>query len=260
MHEQIPKAWVYAFFGVLAFLLAMHFVREWARRRLRQINDKTREKMVAIVSMENEFVEVQASEVRGLNAAKLEAYTQALTGLGFTHLLDYRLRRGGISELQGFARLFFHSKERCFAEVMAPGALRPDAPLFVAINSFMDSGWRLGTSNIPARKADYFMRLPRLLGMRYPDDPVEKLFSRHLERRAEILRDLEIEILDGSTAEFYFQKVREASSQRANSMQNANPIGNLPLAEAQATARSQEWMGDYPEEARRLREMKQPIA
>lgn len=241
-------------------LLVAQGWRARARRRRREINAKTRDKMVAIVSTTNEYVPVGASSVEGLNQEKLAAYTAALEQLGFSRLLDYRLRRGDSGELRGFERVFANSEEQCFAGIMAGGVLQPDQPLFVAINSYMDGGWRLGTSNIAARKADYYLRHPCILRMRYPDDPIKRLVARHLERRAEILRDLDIKTLPDVSIEFFIARSREANVERKTKIQTANPLGDLPLAEAQATARTQEWLGDYPAEAERRRAQKKPAA
>jgi hypothetical protein len=243
----------------VSFLAAQGF-RVWARRRRREMNTKTRDKMVAIVSTANEYVPVDASSVEGLNQERLTEYTAALEQLGFSRLLDYRLRRGDSSELRGFERVLANSEEHCFAGIMAVGALQPDQPLFVAINSYMDGGWWLGTSNIPARKADYYLRHPRILRMRYPDDPIERLVARYLERRGEILRDLDIKSLPDVSIEFFIARSREANEERKTKIQTSNPLGDLPLAEAQATARTHEWLGDYPAEAERRRAHKKPVA
>lgn len=245
---------------VIAILLLLPTLRARMQKRFRELNDQTRDKMVGIVSATNEFVPVDAASVEGLNLKKLQEYSASLEQLGFTRLLDYRLRRGGNPELRGFERVFVHATQHCFAAIMAAGALRPDQPLNVAVNSYMESGWRLGTSNIPAGPADYYLRQPRILRMRYPDDSTERLFSRHLERRAEILRDLEIRVLADTSIEFYFARVRESIEQAKTKVQGANPLGDLPLAKAQATARNQEWLGDYPAEAKRLRAQKSPLA
>lgn len=236
-----------------ASFFAFQALRASVRKRRREINLKTRDKMVAIASASIEFVPVEAATVAGLNLQQLGDITATLEQLGFERLLDYRLRRGGDAKLNGFERVFAHRKEECFASVMVAGALEPQKPFSVAFNSYMQDGWRLGTSNIAPRKADYFLRLPRVLRMRYPDDSVEELHARHMERRAEVLAGLDIAVLPDISIEAYQRYIREASEQRVDKVKTANPLGDLPLAEAQATARNQEWLGDYPAEAERLR-------
>src|SRR5271165_3203076 len=142
---------------MVAFFLVAQVRRAQIRMRRREINVQTRDRMVAIASAPNEFVEVDAASVEGLNQEKLAEYTGILEGLGFQKLQDHRLRQEGKIELRGFERVFAHTKEQCYAGIMTAGELGPDKPLSVAINSHMDGGWRLGTSNIAPRKADYFL-------------------------------------------------------------------------------------------------------
>jgi hypothetical protein len=249
--------------AVIAFVggfLWLQFTRARSRQRRREANVKIRDKMVAVAATPTEFVPVDASSVEGLNQEQLAAHTVILEQMGFERLLDYRLRSGGKTELSGFERVLVNTKEHCFAGIMAAGALQPNKPLYVAINSYMEDGWRLGTSNIPARKADYFLRLPRVLRMRYPDDSIEKLFARHLERRGEILRGLDIKILPEVSGEAYLRHARESGEQRKSKVETANPLGDMPLAEAQASTRNQEWLGDYPAEAERLRAQKKLVS
>jgi hypothetical protein len=236
-----------------AGFLALQALRSRARKRRQEINVRTRDKMVAIASASIEFVPVEAAEVEGLNQEQLLKISGTLQQLGFERLLDYRLRRGDEPKLNGFERVLVCTTHKCFASIMVAGALDPQKPFSVAFNSYMEGGWRLGTSNIPARKADYFLRLPRVLRMRYPDDPIEKLYQRHMERREEVLRGLGIEVLRDMSVDAYLRYVREASEQRTDKVKTANPLGDLPLGEAQATARNQEWLGDYPAEAERRR-------
>ena len=236
--------------------LWLQMARARNQRRRREANLKIRDKMVAVAATPMEFVPVDASSIEGLNQEQLAAHTSSLAQLGFERLLDYRLRSGGKAELSGFERVLVNSNERSFAGIMAAGVMEPNKPLYVAINSYMEDGWRLGTSNIPARKADYFLRLPRVLRMRYPDDSIENLVARHFQRRAEILRGLEIKLLPEVSSEAYLQHARESAEQRKSKVQTANPLGDMPLAEVQGSARNQEWLGDYPAEAERLRAQK----
>jgi hypothetical protein len=246
--------------ALAASFLALETLRARARKRRQEINRKTRDKMIAIASASIEFVPVDGTTVEGLNQEKLNEFTTILEQLGFERLLDYRLRRGGETKLIGFERVLAHPKERCFASMMIAGALDPQKSFSIAFNSYMQEGWRLGTSNIAARKADYFLRLPRVLRMRYPNDPIEQLFARHLQRRAEILRGLDIQVSPDISIDAYQNYVREATELRKDKVQSANPLGDLPLAEAQATAHDQEWLGDYPAEAERLRAQRKLVS
>jgi hypothetical protein len=217
------------------------------------IDRRTRRRMVAIVSAGLEFVPTRAEDVFGLDCDQLDDLSRELRAEGFVHQLDYQVRRGAEPTPRGFARLFLHPAERCFAEIMLAGAVAPDRPMYVAINSHLESDWSLGTSNIPASPADLFMRLPRTLRMRYPDDSVARLCARHLERRGQILGDLGLRVMDDVSTDFYFAKVRAAMDKQKANMQKASPLRDLPAAKQAAVPREQEWLGDYEAEAERHR-------
>ena len=222
--------------------------------RFQAINQEAREKLAAAVPDGIEFVTVDVADVPNLNRSELETLTGKLAALGFVPLLDYRIRMSTKSGLQGFARLFQHPQEKCYAEIQASAqALAKGEKFLVAINSYMDDGWSLGTSNTPTIKAHYFMQLSRVLRMRYPDDPVEQLFARHLERRKQILQDLAISVSPDLSAERYFARARESNSQRREAMKKTNPIGGMIVAEVHVARRTEEWLGDYPAEAKRRR-------
>lgn len=243
--RSFPLMRIYVFLAALLVFLI-------ARLLLARLERQTRNKLVAIVSAELAPVPVSADEVAGLNRTALADLTTQLEELGFVHRLDYRVRKG-TAPPEGFARVFVHPDERCFAEIMAPGVVAPDQPLFVAINSHLQSDWSLGTSNIPPMTAHYFMRRPRVLRMHYPDDRVRQLFTRHRERRREVMSGLGLGVLSDLSTDLYFAKVREGMEAQKQNMQRAKPVRELAAAKAAAEKREQEWLGDYPVEAEKRR-------
>jgi hypothetical protein len=165
------------FFFALAYV-GFTLYRKWANRKVRSA-------LMAVIPTEMQFVSADPAQFTDLNNNELARLTADMEKLGFERLRDYTSQIPGKSTPRGFARLFVHRTERCFAEIMVTGqAMSAGSPSRVAINSYLEQDWDLGTSNVEPNRGHYFMQLPKVLRMRYSDAEPAELLQRHLARRA----------------------------------------------------------------------------
>lgn len=236
----------------VASALAMGFV--FLTLGLKMLNLKVRKALVAVLPTEIQFKSIDPVELPGLNKEQLAQLTADLEQLGFAWLRDYSVAWPGKSAPRGFARLFLHRQERCFAEIMATAqGMEKGSPLGVAINSYLENEWDLGTSNLALKRGDHFMQLPKVLRMRYPDAAPAELLQRHLVRRREMLDGLHLNILSDLSVEDYFARIRKRMAERRESLQRRQPLDELPTADLLAAQRSYEWLGSFPKECKRLK-------
>jgi hypothetical protein len=234
---------VLAFFALLFVLLTVY---------LKFANRKVRHALLKVIPTEIEFASADAAQFPALDKDELARLTSEMEKLGFEWLRDYTSRLPGKPAPRGFARLMVHRPERCFAEIMATSqAIAKNLSPRVAINSFLENDWDLGTSNVAPERGQYFMQLPRVLRMRYSDAEPAELWKRHLERRAEILEGLDIKPLSDLSVDSYFQRIRKRMAERRQRMQSRQPIDELPAATALAGQRHYEWLGDFPKQRQR---------
>ncbi len=135
----------------------------------------------------------------GLKVDLLANYTTELESIGFTQLADY-----GIFSLTPhiFIRILVNSEQHCFAIVFqtTSGAMR------CVLRSFLTDGWSL--ANLAYRSDTYqfctaqiWSRHPRQLWISQPDLKLARILETHLQRRQQLVRDLEIEIIQELTVE-----------------------------------------------------------
>jgi hypothetical protein len=218
------------------------------------LNRKVRKALVAVLPTEIQFESIDPAELPGLNKDQLAQWTTDLEHLGFAWLRDYTGVWPGKPARSGFARLLLHRQERCFAEIIATAqGMEKGAPLGVAINSYLDNDWDLGTSNLALKRGDHFVQLPKVLRMRYPDAAPAELLRRHLVRRKEMLDGLHLNILFDLSVENYFARATKRMAERRESLQHRQPLDELPTADLLAAQRSYEWLGAFPKERQRLK-------
>jgi hypothetical protein len=247
MFSALPD-WLWWVVSVLALVFVL--LTLW----LRFLNRKVRKALVAVMPTEIQFESIDPAELPGLNKEQLAQLTANLEHLGFAWLRDYTVTWPGKPAPRGFARLFLHRQERCFAEIMATAqGIEKGLPLGVAINSYLENDWDLGTSNLALKRGDHFMQLPKVLRMRYPDAAPAELLRRHLVRRKEMLDGLHLNILSDLSVENYFARIRKRMAERRESLQHRQPLDELPTADVLAALRSYEWLGAFPKECKRLR-------
>jgi len=232
-------------------LLALVFVLFFTRPR-RLANRRARRALMAVIPVEIQFEDADPANFSRLDKDHLETLTAEMQKLGFACLRDYTTVIPGKPVQRGFARLLVHRSERCFAEIMATSqAMIGGLPLRVAINSYLEDEWELGTSNVAPKRGHYFQQLPKVLRMRYSDAEPAELFQRHLARRAEILEALHIKIHEDLSIDSYFARIRKRMVERREAMQSHRPLDELSAATTIAAQRSYEWLGDFPKERER---------
>jgi hypothetical protein len=247
MFSALPD-WLWWVLSVIALIFVLLTLL------LKFLNRKVRKALVAVMPTEIQFESIDPAELPGLNKDQLEQWTTDLEHLGFALLRDYTVVWPGKPAPRGFARLFLHRQEQCFAEIMATAqGIEKGAPLGVAINSYLDNDWDLGTSNLALKRGDHFMQLPKVLRMRYPDAAPAELLQRHVVRRKEMLDGLHLNILSDLSVENYFARVRKRMAERRESLQHRQPLDELPTADLLAAQRSYEWLGSFPKERQRLK-------
>ena len=232
------------------FFLALPFVFLTLHRKL--ANRKLRLALTAVIPVEIEFEDADPAKFTGLDREQLAQLTEQMETLGFERLRDYTSRIPGETAPRGFARLLVHRSMHCFAEIIATSqAVMKGLPLRVAINSYLEDEWDLGTSNVAPQLGHYFQQVPRVLRMRYSDAEPAELLRRHLARRAEILEGLGTNVQVDLSMDSYFARVRKRSGERRQAMQRRKPFYELPAAAAIAARRSYEWLGDFPKKRQR---------
>jgi len=230
--------------------LTLAFVLFTLYRKL--ANHKVRLALTAVIPIEIEFEDADPAEFSGLDKEQLARLTEQMEKLGFARLRDYTTKIPGNSAPRGFARLLVHRSEHCFAEIMATSqAVVKGLPPRVAINSYLEGEWDLGTSNVAPERGHYFMQLPRVLRMCYSDAEPAELLRRHLARRTEILEGLRINVQLNLSVDLYFARIRKRMVERCQGVQRHQPLHELHAATAIAAQRSYEWLGDFPEERQR---------
>ncbi|HEX4545251.1 MAG TPA: hypothetical protein VH110_02740 [Candidatus Acidoferrum sp.] len=238
---------------LVIFLLFRNLGSTSRRRRSREIAEKA---VKAGDPCRNaERVPVDAVMVEGLPQAELERLTDEFLRLGFTQVLDYRLRLPGHAKLNSFGRALVNRKLFCFAEIMAAQkALETGGSLLCGLDSYLENGWRLGAINRKPSSMDYLQRLPRNLRLMVPDATPAELLQLHLDQRNNLTRDLKVEVLTDLSLDARFNKIAESMALRNEALLNRDIIAEFSDARSIEAEGKWEWLGDYPREvARRMR-------
>lgn len=196
-----------------------------------------------------EFVAVEPDEFPQLDVKSLQQYTNALESAGFAKFIDFTVISG--KQKSGFARLFFHPKHYCWAEVnqiVLSGRLMPVA---VTIISTLEPDWSLSTTD---RKTSgfllgliYLLGHPRSLWINQPSVTPSKLLQIHLQRLRQIANTLTLEVTELSDAspDAYFDFKRRERIKRKQALQRKNMIFGIAEVLLFAMNPKQEWMGEY---------------
>lgn len=197
-----------------------------------------------------EFAVADPADYPALDHAGLAHYTQALEGLGFVHLVDYKARYPGhkLSDRPpGFARLWIHPAERCFAEVnQAFSKKRPADPAHCVVVSWLEDGWDLSTSDREPLPLNYAWRRPRSVWSRHPQMSPTQLVAEHLRRRERMVHALGVAVVTELTVDAYFRAARQNNAERKEVLRG-KPIHTI-RNEMQAFKQSprHEWSGELP--------------
>jgi len=188
-------------------------------------------------------------EFSELDLNALFKYTEQLEGLGFIKVVDYKLETAN-----GLSRLFSHSQHSCFADVfqIIPVGKEP-TPVFCTIHSALEDGWTLSTTIVQPDGIKTMWRNPKSLWTYHPNATSAELLQIHLERRQQIVDDLQVHPLTDLSWEFYFIQQQKGTVQRRETLQRKNIVIALIEATLFEMNPQSEWMGDYPKLAARNR-------
>jgi hypothetical protein len=205
----------------------------------------TKSAVLQNIAVELEFLPAKAEQYKKLDTEALARWTEEFTALGFTHLMDYRVDTEIENHAKGFARLFVHPEEHCFAEINQGFSSGGQAsPIGCNLSTYLDDGWSFSTGNRRPSSTLYLLRRPKGMWVSRPDEPPEELLRVHLKRRTKIADDLGLEILTDTSAESYFDEERRAAIDRKAAVQGRSFIRvSLDLWLFDKNPKF-EWMGD----------------
>jgi hypothetical protein len=206
----------------------------------------TKSNLLSAMPDELDFRPARPADFSELDDGKLRSYTDAFESLGFRRLKDYTTLTELDNGLTGFARLFFHPKQRCFAEVNqvlhAGGAA---VPMRCMLLSYLDDGWSVSTSDRKATREFYLMRRPKAVWESRPGEDVEELFDAHLELRRRMVSDLDVEVLADGAAEAYFTHEQKNNEQRKQAVRRRTSVGILLDLWLFDRNPRREWLGQF---------------
>jgi hypothetical protein len=189
------------------------------------------------------FSQTSPPDFLGLKVDLLDKYTTELESIGFQQLADY-----GIFSLTPhlFIRILVNSEHHCFAIVFqtTSGAMR------CVMRSFLTDGWSL--ANLAYRTDTYrscatqiWCRHHRQLWMSQPDLKLARILETHLQRRQQLARDLEIEIIQHPTVETYLDFEQMSMSRYHQNLQRKWIVVGMIQAIWLFFHPKTEWMGEY---------------
>ena len=197
-----------------------------------------------------EFMAADPDDYDWLDHETLRHYTRTLEALGFMHVVDYTVRYPGhalSSRPPGFARLWIHPVDRCFAEVnQAFAKKQAAAPLRCLVVSWLGDGWDLTTSDGEPRPISYAWRQARSLWSRHPQMSSAKLLVEQVRRRQCMMDGLGIVVITELTPAAYFDHARRNNADRKEVLRRKSI--EIIRGEIQEFKRSPffEWCGKLP--------------
>jgi hypothetical protein len=197
------------------------------------------------------YVETTPAEYPALDVNALERYTWHFSALGFVDVGDYRLEADSGVVQPGFARLFVHPTEGCYAEVnqIFPAKQSP-IPMRGVIGTVFDDGWSLATTDRAADGIVYMMRRPRGLWQSMPDALVPDLFRAHVQRRDEMSTALGVRPRYETSRDAYLEHERAEAEARKESIRRKNIFVALAEIFLYPLRPAREWLGEYAHLAR----------
>ena len=183
---------------------------------------------------------------------ELERWTGNIEALGFQRLMDYQVKTDLNNNMKGFARLFVHPREHCFAEINQafPKYGDPSA-IGCTFISYLDDNWTFSNGNRKPSTGSYLIRRPRAMWVCMPDEPVEEIWAAHLKRRKKIANDLGVEALTDNTAKSHFEKEQQATLDRKKAVEGRSFVRILIDQWLFTKNPKYEWLGDYPRAAKK---------
>jgi hypothetical protein len=210
--------------------------------------------LLAQMPVELEFPRISADKLPALDQKSLERYTREFEALGFRHALDYTVKSEAPSRNVGFARLFIHAHERCYAEAnqVIPAGQSKGAPMRCNVMSILEDGWSLssGTRDPMSVKTMWMWRRPKTLWTCHPGAAAQEVVRAHLELRREIIDSVGVDPETNVSPKAYFEHVRQTAVERREAFRRKNILINLIQLWLFGKNPRSEWLGAYPKLAR----------
>ena len=202
--------------------------------------------IIAAVPVGIEYVAVEPQEFPALDVNALERYTWHFSALGFVHVGDYCLdaERGTVQP--GFARVFVHPSEACYAEVnqLFP-ATQPPTAMRSMIGTLFEEGWSLATTDRVPDGVIYMMRRPKDLWACRPDLAPPQLYRLHTELRDRLSRDLAIRPVYETSRDAYVAREQAGAYERLATIKRRNVYAALAEILLFPLHPKYEWLGEY---------------
>ena len=191
-----------------------------------------------------------------IDRSALDKYSSDLQSLGFVQLGDFSLvPNGKVTTIPAFVRLFRHTREKCYAEILQVfpprGRMRKAYCAFV---STMEDGWKIVVSDNQPEPGSVFVRQPRALSRCFPNLAVSDLLKKFSEFRNQVSIDLQIKPLANETIEQFISDVQNNAAQMQAALKTRNVWVALAHYHKRRLTRNRvkpmyEWLGDYPKVA-----------
>jgi hypothetical protein len=206
--------------------------------------------LLAQMPIDLEFPRVSPDKLGGLDGMALERYTQEFEAVGFHHALDYSVKSEAPSRNIGFARLFIHPREKCYAEAnqVIPAGEGKGAPMRCNVMSILEDGWSLssGTRDPLSVKTMWMWRQPKKLWTCHPGASGQQLVKSHLELRRELIDGLGVDPVTDVSPNAYFEHQRQSAVDRRETFRRKNILINLIQLWLFGKSPRSQWLGAYP--------------
>src|SRR5262245_22945832 len=172
-------------------------------------------------------------------------YTTQFEAMGFEREADYNVTAGEGAVPPGFARLFRHPVNECFAEVnQAFPADQKTIPVRSMIGSVLSDGWSVATTDREPDSVTYMLRRPRGIWSSYPGMKPEELLKVHLGFRERLASELRLRNVTPSSASGYFAYEQQDLRERRELLRRKNIIVGLLEMLIFSKRPKHEWLGE----------------
>lgn len=191
------------------------------------------------------YVQVSADVYPALDHAALERYTWHFSALGFVEVGDYRLEADEGIVQPGFARLFVHPEDGCYAEVNQIFPEKGDpTPMRSLIGTLFEDGWSLATSDRNADGIIYTMRQPRGVWRSLPEATPPELYYEHKLLREMMVQRLGVSPKSDTSRDAYVEHERAEAIARREVIRRKNGLVSLAEIAFFPLRPKSEWLGE----------------
>ncbi|MBI4027168.1 MAG: hypothetical protein HY360_19440 [Verrucomicrobia bacterium] len=192
-----------------------------------------------------QFAVTTAGQFPALDANALQEYTQVLESLGFRNETDYTVTAKTGKTFPGFARLFIHPHDHCYAEINQLFPPKPRlVPMRFMILSELGEDMALSSTDRIPDGITYMLRDARSFWTSHPQAAPAEVFRAHLERRRQIALKRGLREPTETSVETYFTRNAERTNRRKQRVDRMNIALGLLEAAFFSIKPKYEWMGE----------------